>query len=415
MYLKNLVCKKCEKEYPKNVKLNLCSECGDPLECVYDYKKIKKNYDIDKIRARQSNIWRWKEFLPIEDDKNIITLGEGCTPLQKSKVISSKLGLKSLYIKNECINPTATFKDRSFSTAMSKAVENNIRCAYTESIGNAGASFAAYAAVAQIKNLILVGEHITDEKLAMMLVYGSRIIKIKYDSAEEIQDLIDWCSEKLNLYSFYIHKNCFRCQGYKTIAFETYLDLNLKVPDVMIHPTAGGGGIYGTWLGFHELKKIGLIDKIPKMVAVQPAACAPLYKAFKENKKEADRFGNEKGTFAQSISSDYPVLKGKKPLEAIYDSGGTVLTITDDEILEGIKILGHEGIFVEPAGGIVASAITKLYDEKYIKDDDIVVGVVTGSGLKQTDIVYKMYDKPDKSYKCNSKYIEDAFSELKSV
>ena len=415
MYLENLICEQCGKEYPKNFKFNSCNKCNGLLDCVYDYKKIKKILNIDKIKARENNIWRWKEFLPIDNENNIISLGEGCTPLQKSKIIAKKFGLKNLFIKNECINPTSTFKDRSFSTAISKAVEDNIRFAYTESTGNAGASFAAYASVAQIKNLVLVGEQITDEKLAMLLVYGSRVIKLKYNSAEEIQNLIDWCSKKLNLYSFYLYKNCFRVEGYKTIAFETYLDLNLEVPDVMIHPTANGGGLYGTWLGFQELKKVGLIDKIPKMIAVQPSACAPLYKAFKENKIEADKFGDEKATFAQSISCDYPVLKGKKPLEAVYNSGGTILKLTDDEILEGIKILGQEGIFAEPAGGIVASAIEKLVNEKYIKNEDIIVGVITGSGLKQPDTVFKIYKKPVRSYRCNSKYIKNALTELISV
>ena len=331
-------------------------------------------------------MWRWRELLPLDDYRNIITLGEGGTPLLKSKKLGEALGIRNLYFKNDTINPTATFKDRSFSSAVSKARELGVVKAVTFTSGNAGASLAAYASRAEISVTILVSEGTSKEKLMMMLAFGPRIVKLRWTSMEDVSSLLDKMQKELSLYQFVNFLNPFRHEGLKTIAYEICEDLNWMVPDFVIFPIGTGGGIWGAWKGFRELGMVGLVEqetRLPKMIGVQPRVCSPVISAYLRGKEVAEKEGDPSATIAQSIAADAPFGMGTRPLRAMKESGGMGFAVTDDQIIEGAKWLGLEGIFSEPAEGAVVAALISGVRSEQISKDETIVCVIIGSGLKQ--------------------------------
>jgi threonine synthase len=369
-------------------KINTCSACGGLLDVYYDQEKMKQEIDLEKIRRRKRDIWRWKELLPIIDDSNIVTLGEGGTPLLRCSHISEILGINNYYVKNDTLNPTASFKDRSFSVAISKAKEIGVELGLTYTAGNAGASFAAYMAKAGMNCVILVKDWATREKIAMIKIFGQKMAKLAYDSFSEVTTMLEGAEKNLGVYQFIVFVNPFRHEGNKTYAYEVWEDLDGKIPDVMIHPTSSGGGIYGAYKGFKDLTALGLTNQLPRMIATQPTVSPPIVKAFNEGKIEAERFGDPKGTIAQSIGADAPIGKGRRILKCLYETNGRAIAVADEEMLEAMRWLGQDGIFAEPSAAISVAAAKKLVEKGEVKQEETVVSVVTGSGLKQTDASY---------------------------
>lgn len=387
-FIIDLKCDDCGAVYSHMEQINTCRQCGGLLEARYDLEKMKSEMDFQKIMKRKRGLWRWRELLPVVDESNMVTLGEGATPLLKCSHIARITGIPNFYVKNDTLNPTASFKDRSFSVAISKANEIGVKLGLTYTSGNAGASFAAYIAKAGMDSVILVKEWATREKIAMIRIYGQKMVRLAYDSFIEVTTMFEKAEKNLGVYQFIVFFNPFRHEGNKTYAYEMWEDFNGAVPDVMIHPTSTGGGIYGAYKGFRELMALGLTAKVPRMVAAQPEASPPIVKAFNEGKKEAERFGDPKGTIAQSIGSDAPIGKGKRILRCLYDTGGCAVAVSDAEMLEAMKWLGKDGIFAEPSAAISVAAAKKLVDRGDIKREDMVVSVVTGSGLKQPEASY---------------------------
>lgn len=389
-YLLGLECESCGHQIGPMDGGNTCPSCGGLLEAKYDYSTLRKTVSRRVWSERAPTIWRWKELLPVSDE-HIVSLGEGCTPLVRSKSIADAFGMSSVHLKNDTMNPTFTFKDRSFSVAVSRALEIGQRRAFTYTSGNAGASFAAYARRAGMDAFILVKGWASIQKLAMMRSFGFPVILWDFDTFEPVKEILRRATEELGAYQFTVFNNPYRHEGNKSYAYEIWQDFGEQVPDWVIHPTSSGGGIVGAWKGFEELRLLGLTDRMPRMVAVQPAECAPIELAFRENLEAAPRHGSPRATIAQSMSTDTPVGDGRRVLRAVRQTRGTVVSVTDDEIIGAIADLGRDGIFAEPAGASTVAALRKLVTNGTIQPGESVVCIITGAGLKQPDVVDKVF------------------------
>lgn len=390
----DLICEECGATYSHREPVNTCRACGGLLECRYDYAGVAERWSRDELLRRPQTLWRWQELLPVADASNIVTLGEGGTPLHRCPRLASRLGVRAVYLKDETVNPTATLKDRTFSVAVSKAKELGIQKAMTRTSGNAGASFAAYCSRAGIQAVILSNAWATEQKLAMIQVYGHAVVRVRYEQAAEIRKALDEVQRRLGLYEFTNFINPFRHEGAKAYAYEICQELSWTAPDRMIHPMGTGGGIHGAWKGFGELKRLGFIDRLPKMTGVQPAGCAPIIWAYEKRLAVAAPGGDLRATIAQSIASNFPIGQGKRPLKAMYESGGCGVTVTDEEILAAVRLLGAEGVFAEPAGAAPVAAVAKLVSAGLASPEEAIVCVVTGSGLKQPSIVRPLFPEP---------------------
>ncbi|TDL75417.1 threonine synthase [Rhodococcus qingshengii] len=386
-YATNYICDRCTSDFSLSEPINTCPHCGGLLEVQYDLQQMKKDLTKNIFKERDTSMWRWHEFFPLKDASNIVSLGEGGTPLTPSVYAGPKLGLKNLYFKNDTLMPTGSFKDRGFSLAISIAKELGISKGLTYSSGNAGASFAAYSSRAGIEATVLVEYLANPVKKAVISLYGANTATLHFDSFKEITDMLEQGVKELGLYQFVNFINPVRHEAMKSYAYEISEQLGWQAPDFMVHPVGTGGGIYGAWKGFKELKELDWIESLPKMVAVQPEATGPITRAYQKGKRKAERYGDSSKTIAQSISGNAPIQDGERVLNAIYNSGGFAENVADDEIVEAIRWLGHEGICAEPASAASLAAVKRGVEEGRIKTDDCVVCVITGSGLKQSSVI----------------------------
>ncbi len=382
-FVTELVCDTCGASYPHHRPIILCTRCGGLLDAHYDYTAIKRALHLDDVAQRRPSVWRWHEFLPVTEERHRVDIGAGGSPLIACPRLAEWVGAARLYVKYDGVQPTASLKDRSFATAVGKAAELGVRGAITYSSGNAAASLAAHACHIGMKGLILVNAWADQAKLMMLRSYGLPIVLLHWSSFAEVEALLVHAINDLSLYSFVSFQNPWRHEGNKTYAFEIWWDLGQAIPDHEIHPIGTGGGIYGAWKGYRELLAVGLTDRLPRLHGTQPAACQSLVTAFSKRLPVASAEGNPHATIAEAIATDIPLGGGRRPLRAIYDSGGTALAITDEEMLDGIRRLGQEGIFAEPAGATTVWAAKHLVERGVIKSDETVVCVVTASGLKQ--------------------------------
>ncbi len=391
--MRHLQCDDCGRQYSETEALSTCGECGGLLEAQYDFEAVAQDHRRGLFPRRGKSLWRWASLLPVREDRNIVSLGEGDTPLIGSPKLANVLGVGSLYFKNDSLCPTGSYKDRGYSVAVSKAKELGIRRAITYTSGNAGASFAAYSARAEMDALILVKAWSSPGKIAMIRIFGHPVVKLEFTSYEEVTRLLEFAAQELKMYQFVNFLNPYRHEGNKTYAYEFWHELDGRIPDWVIHPTSTGGGLWGTWKGFNELKELGLTDSLPRMVAAQPDAVAPIVRAFEKRLPYALPFGDPKGSVAQSIGSNAPIGQAKRVLKALYNSHGCAVSVPDKEILEGVKLLASEGIFAEPAGGLTIAALRRLVEQGVVKSHETAICVVTGSGLKQPEIVEMMLGK----------------------
>ncbi len=373
------VCDDCRREVPLHSRTMLCPECGGLLETNYDLRRAGADLIDRAALARGSGIWRWGALLP---GNGSISLGEGDTPLLPAYRLGARLGIPGLLVKNDALMPTGSFKDRGFSVAVSVAHELGVRRAFTYSSGNAGASFAAYAARAGIEATVLVEESANDTKVAAISLSGARVLRLQYQSSVDIFDSVAALAQA-GRYSFVNFINPVRHEGMKTYAYEICEALDWNPPDVMVHPVGTGGGLVGAWKGFRELYELGVIDRLPRMIGVQPEASAPLVQAFRAGAQIAGRHGDASRTVAQSIAGDAPIAGGTRVLQAIYDSGGRAVAVSDVGLFEAMRLLGGEGVAAEPSAAGPVAALLRARAEGWISESDVVVAVVTGSALKQ--------------------------------
>ncbi|WP_297497619.1 threonine synthase [Thermococcus sp.] len=355
-----LRCPLCGREYDKPVQR--CS-CGEPVE----FESFKGEPYIGKT------VWeRFWDFWPVEPSLEF-SLGEGDTPLIKSK-IGEELGVK-LYLKNETVNPTWSFKDRGTFLAMSYAVKAGYKAVGTVSTGNMAASVSAYASRFGLNAKILVSESANDEKVRAVSVYGGDVIRVRGDYGKLYFESLR-LGEELGVY-FINSDNPFRVDGYKGIAFEIAEEIS---PDYVLIPTSSGGLFRGIAKGFTELMRSGLIEELPTLVAVQAEGCSPICRAFHDGKERIEHF-ERPDTIAKAIANPYPP-SGNAVLKLLRDFGWECVTVSDSEIIEAQRELAGEGLFVQPASATGISALKRLAESGVVPEGSKVVSILTGSGLK---------------------------------
>lgn len=361
IYLK---CIEYGKKYKEEEKRVFC-DCGGLLQLEFN-----PIFNVKKIKNRDKNLWRYRELVPINNDDNIISLKEGFTPLVEYKINGYKI-----FLKLEFIFPTGSFKDRGATVLISKVKELGIKRIVEDSSGNAGASIAAYSAVAKIECDIFVPENASPNKIKQIEFYGANLHKIS-GSREEVFNRAKEFSKNFYYASHFVNPYFFH--GTKSVIYEIFEDFNYSLPDTIILPVGSGSFILGIYIGLNDLKRSGLIRKFPKLIGVQSENCAPIHKAFIKKELSIQKF-EKKQTIAEGISNSNP-LRGKEILKAIYESEGDCLIVSDEEIILSQKELGKSGIFVEPTSA-ASYAGTKKYIKNLKKEEKIVV-ILTGSGLK---------------------------------
>ena len=386
----SLQCRECKKEYPTGFKY-ICDECFGPLDVKYNFPKIEKN----TFSNREKNYWRYFELLPIEDKKNIISLDAGMTPLSKAESLGKALGLNNLYIKNDSVNPTFSFKDRPAGVAISKAKEFGLTAVGCASTGNLASATAAHAAKGGFPCHVFAPSNIEMAKIAQALSYGANYVAVDgtYDDANRIAAKIGDSKGigivNINMRSHYV-------EGSKTLAYEVAEQLDWQVPDQLIVPVGSGAMLNAICKGFEELQQVSLLDSVSNMhmIAAQPHGCAPIVDAFKKNTNDVIPVENP-DTVAKSLAIGDPG-DGRYVLKRLKQYNGFAEECNNKEILDAIILLAKtEGIFTEPAGGVSVSVLQKMVEQGKIDKNDTVVCYVTGNGLKATESIMEVLEKPN--------------------
>ena len=392
----SLTCRECKEEYDASFKY-VCDECFGPLDVKYDFPNITK----EMFQHREHTFWRYFEMLPILDKSNIVNIGAGMTPLIKAERLGESLGLKNLYIKNDSVNPTFSFKDRPAGVAVSKAVEFKLKSVGCASTGNLASSTSAYAAKAGLKCHVFAPSNLEMAKMAQSLSYGANYMPIDgtYDDANRLSSIIgdkyDIGTVNGNLRSYYV-------EGSKTFSYEVSEQLNWQSPDHVIVPVGSGAMLNAICKGFEELEIVDLIDNDIHIHAAQPAGCDPITKAYMNDGQIKPV--EHPDTIAKSLAIGDPG-DGKYALERLKQYDGYAFSSTDEEIINGIKKLAkYEGIYTEPAGGVAICALEKLAEK--IDPEETVIIYVTGNGLKSTETMMEYTKAPNR---VNIKDVEDLF------
>jgi threonine synthase len=379
-----LQCFECQAVVPAHEAGFRCKTCGGLLEAKFD---LAGKRDLGWT-SRQPSVWKYRELLPIEKEKSIVSLAEGGTGLHHCKRLGRKLGLKNLFVKNEGENPTGSFKDRGMTVAISKAKELGKKKVLCASTGNTAASLAAYSARAGMECIVLVPKgKVAVGKMLQVIMHGARLIQIKgdFDQALEIAMKL---SERRKEFYLMNSINPFRLEGQKTLAFEI-LDQLGRAPEVVMLPVGNGGNISAAWKGFSEFQQLKIVKNRPRMIGIQAEKAAPIARAVKSGQNEIRPIHNPQ-TIATAIRIGSPV-NWPKVLRAIRDSRGTAETVTDHQILEAQKELATlEGIFVEPASAASIAGVKKLSEEGRVDRSETVVCVTTGHGLKDPSVLERL-------------------------
>ncbi|MCL2133936.1 MAG: threonine synthase [Candidatus Bathyarchaeota archaeon] len=386
-------CINCHTKYNIDEIVYFCKNCGDILEIKIDLKKAEEAIKSGNYKKTQLSVWHYRDFMPIHETTNVVTLSEGGTGLHRSERLGEVLGLTNLWIKNEGENPTGSFKDRGMTVGVTKAVELGARHVICASTGNTSASLAAYAARAGIRCTVLIPSgKIAYGKLSQAMIYGAKVLQVRGNFDKALELVLKLAEKHKSIYLLN-SINPFRIEGQKSLGYEICEQLNYNTPDRLIVPVGNAGNISAIWKGFSEFYKLGLINKLPKMIGIQAVGSAPIVNAIKGHSNKIVPI-TEPETVATAIRIGAPV-SWKKAINAINESCGTAETVTDEEILNAQKILAQvEGIFVEPASAASIAGLKKLVRNGIINKDERVVCITTGHGLKDPDTAIKMCEKP---------------------
>jgi len=382
-YIKQYRCTKCHQTLAYDENLNVCPKCKDSgiLDIEYDYEKIKKVFNKTYLKNNPYlSLWRYLPLLPVKNTYINQSLRVGWTPLYQSQHLKHQYQLKALYIKDEGLNPTQSLKDRASVVACIKAKELNHEIVSCSSTGNAASSLAGNAAKLGLKTVIFVPKRAPIGKLTQLMVFGANVIKVNGDY-KKTYNLSKAAIDHYGWYNRNAAINPHMVEGKKTVALEIAEQLNFKPSDWVITSVGDGCTIAGVYKGFYDLVQIGLIQKIPKIMGVQSDGCSPFYDAFHEDREINE---TEENTIADSIAVGIPrnPIKG---LNAVKYSHGTFVKVSDQAILEAMKILGkEEGVFAEPAAAASLAGMIKGRQENIIKANETVTLIITGNGLKDT-------------------------------
>ena len=383
--LTHLECSKCGERHDADQVQTVCKKCGKPLFARYDLEAAKETLTKRELVGRVSSMWRYREILPVRRNENIVTLGEGWTPLTPTPRLGETLGLRNLVVKDEGIIPTGSFKARGLSAAISKAKELGIKCVALPSAGNAAGAMAAYGARAGLEVYVFMPEDAPKVNAVESDVVGAKVVYVKgliSDAGKLVKDGVP----EMGWFSVTTLGEPYRVEGKKTMGLEVAEQLDWKLPDVIIYPTGGGTGIIGMWKVFDELEEMGWIgSERPRMISVQAEGCSPIVRAYREGKEESTFFEG-----ASTVAAGLRVPKALGDfliLEAVRESGGEAIAVSDEELMSDVRLVSRlEGIFACPEGAATISALRKMVEQGHVDRDERVVLFNTGSGLKYTDL-----------------------------
>ncbi len=385
-YILYLECTYCSLQFTPDQPIRTCTGCGKVLYPRYDLQAAKQGFDRSKLDGRPATMWRYFEVMPIRDESNIVTLGEGFTPLFKAEKLGERIGVPNLLIKDEGVNPTASFKARGLSAAVSKAKELGLTKLTMPSAGNAGGALAAYAAKAGIEAHVFMPRDAPEANRIEVVFAGAQLTLVDGLISDAGAISRQKAAEK-GLFDVSTLQEPYRVEGKKTMGYELAEQLNWQLPDAILYPTGGGTGIVGFWKAFEEMELLGWTDtKRPRLYSVQSEGCAPIVKAFHDKTEFAEPWNNAQtlasGMRVPSAIGDYLMLR------ALRESGGGGVTVSDDEILSWVReISSLEGIFVCPEGAATAAGLTKLLKDGSISSNETVLLLNTGSALKYLDVL----------------------------
>ncbi len=392
--VKNYKCAKCGKEYTDdNVPPN--DRCGGRIDIVFDLEAVKEEYTREKIERRKGGLWKYFELMPLRNRQNIVTLGEGGTPLLKSSRLASEMGLKNLSLKLETVNPSGSFKDRPICVGVSRALEDKAETVSAASSGNAAAAMSTFAARAGLRAVVFVPENAPAGKLIHLRTLGAHVFRVR-----KVQEGVDPTTTILHSACNELGWtptpsfgpfNCFQFEGPKSMGYELAEQMTWEPPDWVLFPTGSGGLMAGTMKGFWEFQQMGLIDDLPRPVVVQPKGCAPIVRAFQEGHEPLDITpwdSNE--TVAGGLADPFP-WDGDAALHYLKLAKGEVVAVEDEDIERYLVLAGKfEGVFTEPSGVAALAGLEQLVNQGVIDRSDRVVVPITGSGFKDLAIADKL-------------------------
>lgn len=385
MNVTHLSCSQCNEQYEPGKLHNLCDKCGKPLLVHYDFERAAATLTRASLATRSSTLWRYREVLPVEREENVITLGEGWTPVMHARRLGEQLGMRHLYIKDESLNPTASFKARGMAVAVSMAKELSAHKLAVPSAGNAAGALAAYAAKAGLEAYIFMPRDVPPANLIECQQFGAQVTLVDGLITDcgrivaERKDTEGW-------FEVSTLKEPYRIEGKKTMGYELAEQMGWELPDVVLYPTGGGTGLIGMWKAFAEMERLGWIGaKRPRMMTVQAEGCAPIVHAFAAG-----------ANVGAEVVNPHTVAAGLRVPKAIGDflmldilrrSGGTAVSVSDAELTAAVREIGAtEGLFAAPEGAACLPALKKLLEQGKIGREERVVLFNTGSGLKYLDL-----------------------------
>jgi threonine synthase len=379
-----LRCRACGTEYPPQA-AHACERCFGPLDVTYDYAALRQVVSRERIEAGPPSIWRYRDLLPVEDDMPVVTLGEGFTPLVHAQRLGEELGLSRLYLKNDSMNPTNSFKDRVVSVAVSWARSHGFETMACASTGNLANSVAAYSARAGLEAYVFMPADLEPAKVASTSVFEPNVVAVRgsYDDVNrlcsQLAETTPWAFCNINIRPFY-------AEGSKTLTFETAEQLGWTLPDEIVIPIASGCQFVRHRRAAAELLELGLVEgSTPRFTGAQALGCAPVYNAWQAGTDRVQPVRAD--TIAKSIAIGSP-SDGSFVVNIARETGGVVEAVSEQEIVDSIRMLARtEGIFTEPAGGVTIGVLAKLARAGRWRGDELIVAYVTGHGLKAPEAV----------------------------
>src|SRR5438270_5536088 len=388
--IRGLQCRECGQLYAAEAR-HVCELCFGPLEVAYDYAAVRASISRETIARGPRTLWRYRELLPIEGER-VVDTQAGFTPLVRAHNLGRTLGLRNLWIKNDTVNPTFSFKDRPVSIASTRARELGFEVLACASTGNLAGSVAAHAAKAGMRAFIFIPSDLEPAKIVGASIYEPTIIAVdgNYDDvnrlSSEVADLYPWAFVNINLRPYY-------SEGSKTLAFEVAEQLGWRLPDAVVVPIASASMFTKVHKGFSELQQVGLVDSgTVRMIGAQAEGCAPVVRAARAGTQDVSPV--RPTTIAKSLAIGNPA-DGYYALKIVQQTGGALEAVEDPEVVDGIRLLARtEGIFAETAGGVTIGVLKKLVDAGKIDPDEEVVASITGNGFKTIDAVAERVTPP---------------------
>ncbi len=390
-FLTHLACSKCGLRHEAGRLHNLCTSCGGPLLVHYDLDRARRELARESIAAGPANMWRYSPLLPVRRPQSVVTLGEGMTPLVRTARLGERVGARNLYVKDEGLNPTGSFKARGLACAVSMCRELGVRKLAIPSAGNAAGALAAYAAAAGMEAHIFMPRDVPSANYLECRMYGAHVTLVD-GLISDCGKMVAALAPKEGWFDVSTLKEPYRIEGKKTMGLELAEQMDWRLPDAIFYPTGGGVGIIGMWKAFRELEQLGWIGpKRPKMIVVQAEGCRPVVQAFQAG-AAASEFWQNAATVASGLRVPKP-LGDFLILEAVRESRGTCVAVSDQELLDAGQLLAEtEGLFVAPEGAACVPAVEKLLRAGFLQPDESIVIYNTGAGLKYLDAYGTRFD-----------------------